>query len=77
MLFTRQLVRSYLRNYSTNFKDQLPKDWVKAAEKELKGAPFEELTWRTSEVKGYLFIYINTTSLLGNRFETNLHGRGC
>ena len=51
MLFTKRLVRNYLRSYSTNIKDLLPKDWAKAAEKELKDTPLEELTWRTSEVK--------------------------
>ena len=50
MLFTR--IGSIFRNfYSTkSLKDQLPIDWVKAAEKELKGAPLEELIWRTQEV---------------------------
>lgn len=57
MLFTNFGI---LRNRNTFFarlltenhlKDQLPKDWVAAAEKELKGTPIESLIWRTSEVK--------------------------
>ena len=50
MLFTcKKGVSTIIRSFSS-IKDQLPKDWVKAAEKELKGTPLEELIWRTPEV---------------------------
>lgn len=53
MLFTsRKGLGPIFRAFSSkNLKDQLPKDWIKAAEKELKDAPLEELIWRTPEVK--------------------------
>jgi len=51
MLFTsKKGLGSIFRTFSTSLKDQLPNDWIKTAEKELKGASLEELIWRTPEV---------------------------
>lgn len=49
MLFTKRLTlsRNIMRPFSTT---KLPKDWAATAERELKGAPLEELTWHTAEV---------------------------
>ena len=88
MLFTRNVRGGLLINCNNlraftggrgNLKDQLPKDWVRAAEKELKGAPLEEIIWHTAEVFSE---YANCVLLaffydLGNQFETNLYGRRC
>lgn len=52
MLFTSGRGLYYLKKASfASLKDQLPKDWIKVAEKELKGSPLEELIWHTPEVK--------------------------
>lgn len=51
MMFTsKKGLGSIFRTFSTSLKDQLPNDWIKTAEKELKGASLEELIWRTPEV---------------------------
>lgn len=51
MLFTnsKKGLSSVFRTFSS-LKDQLPKDWAKVAEKELKGTSLEELIWHTPEV---------------------------
>lgn len=50
MLFSRSGLNSVKKASFASFKDQLPKNWIKAAENELKGAPMEELIWHTPEV---------------------------
>lgn len=55
------------------FTAKFPKDWAAAAEKELKGAPLEELTWHTAEVRKSERYWI--IRVLGNKFETYLHAR--
>jgi hypothetical protein len=50
MLFTKKKGFGLIFRTVSSFKDQLPKDWAKAAEKELKGTPLEQLIWHTPEV---------------------------
>lgn len=50
MLFTNKKGFGLIFRTFSSFKDQLPKDWAKAAEKELKGTPLEQLIWHTPEV---------------------------
>lgn len=45
----------------------LPKDWIKTAQAELKGAPLEELTWKTPEVENVTQHLCYLSLLLGNR----------